>query len=118
QTATLLVAAGTLALTIYLYKVVPKGFFPVQDTGVILGISEAPESISFPAMARHQQELTKVILKDPAVENLTSFIGIDGQNTTMNNGRIQITLKPLDKRDASALQVIRRLQNSLRQVSG
>jgi len=120
QTATLLVAAGTLALTIYLYKVVPKGFFPVQDTGVILGISEAPESISFPAMARHQQELTKVILKDPAVENLTSFIGIDGQNTTMNNGRIQITLKPLEERNGvSAVDVIRRLQPKLAsQVSG
>jgi multidrug efflux pump len=120
QTLTLLVAVGTLVFTIYLYNVVPKGFFPVQDTGVILGISEAPEAISFPAMSHHQQELAKVILKDPAVENLTSFIGIDGQNTTLNNGRIQITLKPLEERNGvSASDVIRRLQPALTsQVSG
>jgi len=119
QTITLLVAAGTFALTVYLYNIVPKGFFPVQDTGVILGISQAPESISFPAMALRQQELTKVILQDPAVQNLTSFIGIDGQNTTMNSGRIQITLKPLEERDASATEVIRRLQPKLAsQVAG
>ena len=114
QTTTLLVALGTLVLTIYLYDIVPKGFFPVQDTGVILGISEAPEATSFPAMARRQQDLAKVILTDPAVENLTSFIGIDGQNTTLNNGRIQITLKPLEERqDVSAVDVIRRLQPKL-----
>ncbi len=114
QTATLLVALGTLVLTIYLYDVVPKGFFPVQDTGVILGISQAPETISFPAMARRQQELAKVILTDPSVENLTSFIGIDGQNTTLNSGRIQITLKPLEERQGvTASDVIRRLQTKL-----
>jgi len=114
QTLTLLVALGTLVLTIYLYAIVPKGFFPVQDTGVILGISQAPDAISFPAMSRRQQELAKVILQDPAVENLTSFIGIDGQNTTLNNGRIQITLKPLEERAGlSALDVIRRLQPKL-----
>jgi len=114
QPATLLVALGTLILTIYLYNVVPKGFFPVQDTGVILGISEAPEATSFPAMGRRQQDLAKVILQDPAVENLTSFIGIDGQNTTLNNGRIQITLKPLEQREGtSAVDVIRRLQPKL-----
>jgi len=120
QTLTLLVALGTLVLTIYLYQIVPKGFFPVQDTGAILGISQAPESISFPAMSRRQQELTKVILQDPAVENLTSFIGVDGQNTTMNNGRIQITLKPIEERTGvSAVDVIRRLQPKLAsQVSG
>jgi len=120
QVATLLVALGTLILTIYLYDVVPKGFFPVQDTGVVLGISQAPETISFPAMARRQQELAKVILTDPAVENLTSFIGIDGQNTTMNSGRIQITLKPLEERQGvSASDVIRRLRTQLNdQVPG
>jgi multidrug efflux pump len=118
QPLTLMVAAGTLALTIYLYMVVPKGFFPVQDTGVILGISQAPETISFIAMGKKQQELARVILQDPAVENLTSFIGVDGQNTTMNSGRIQITLKPLEERKISAVDVIRRLQQSLTQVSG
>ena len=118
QPLTLLVAAGTLALTIYLYIIVPKGFFPVQDTGVILGISQAPETISFIAMGKKQQELARVILQDPAVENLSSFIGVDGQNTTMNSGRIQITLKPLEERKISATDVIRRLQQSLTQVSG
>src|ERR1019366_4981669 len=118
QPMTLLIAVGTLALTVYLYAIVPKGFFPVQDTGVILGISQAPETISFQAMARKQQELAKVILQDPAVENLTSFIGVDGQNTTMNSGRIQITLKPLEQRDTNAVGVIRRLQQSLGQVPG
>jgi multidrug efflux pump len=90
----------------------------VQDTGVILGISQAPETISFIAMGKKQQELAKVILQDPAVENLSSFIGVDGQNTTMNSGRIQITLKPLEERKISAVNVIRRLQQSLAQVSG
>ncbi len=118
QPATLLVAVGTLALTIYMYIIVPKGFFPVQDTGVILGISQAPETISFLAMGNKQQELAKVILQDPAVENLTSFIGVDGQNTTMNSGRIQITLKPLEERKVSAIEVIRRLQQNLSQVAG
>jgi multidrug efflux pump len=118
QPTTLLVAVGTLALTVYLYVIVPKGFFPVQDTGVILGISQAPETISFKAMARKQQELAKIILQDPAVENLTSFIGVDGQNTTMNSGRIQITLKPLEERKTAAIDVIRRLQQNLTQISG
>jgi multidrug efflux pump len=119
QPLTLLVAAGTLALTIYLYIIVPKGFFPVQDTGAILGISQAPETISFPAMSKRQQELVQVIRQDPAVENLTSFIGADGVNTTMNSGRIQITLKPLEQRaDVSAVDVIRRLEPKLEQVAG
>jgi multidrug efflux pump len=120
QTITLLVALGTLVLTIYLYVIVPKGFFPVQDTGAILGISQAPETISFPAMGERQQALAKVILKDPAVESLTSFIGIDGQNTTMNSGRIQINLKPLEERRTdTAGNVIRRLQTELEeQVPG
>ncbi len=117
QPLTLMVAVGTLALTTWLYIIVPKGFFPVQDTGVILGISQAPETISFEAMGLKQQELARVIRQDPAVENLTSFIGIDGQNTTMNSGRIQITLKPLEQR-SNSLEVIRRLQQSLAQVSG
>jgi multidrug efflux pump len=118
QTLTLLVALGTLILTIFLYIVIPKGFFPVQDTGVIQGISQAPASISFEAMARAQQELAKVILQDPAVESLSSFIGADGTNTTLNSGRMSINLKPLDQRDLNASDVVRRLNNSLGQVSG
>ena len=113
QTATLIVAAGTLALTVYLYVVIPKGFFPEQDTGVILGISDASQSISFAAMADRQQALTRVILEDPAVESLSSFIGIDGINTTLNSGRIQINLKPIEERKISASDVIRRLQTRL-----
>jgi multidrug efflux pump len=119
QPLTLLVAVGTLGLTVYLYMVVPKGFFPVQDTGVVLGISQAPETVSFPAMSRRQQELVQVIRQDPAVENLTSFIGADGVNTTMNSGRIQITLKPLEERaGVSAVDVIRRLAPKVQQVAG
>jgi multidrug efflux pump len=119
QPMTLLVAAGTLALTVYLYLIVPKGFFPVQDTGAILGISQAPEDVSFNAMAQRQQDLASVILQDPAVENLTSFIGADGVNTTMNSGRIQITLKPQEQRPGvSSLDVIRRLQPKVAQVAG
>jgi multidrug efflux pump len=118
QPATLIVAAATLVATILLYLVIPKGFFPVQDTGVALGISEATQSISFPAMAERQQALVRVILKDPAVESLSSFIGIDGTNTTMNSGRIQINLKPLEDRHASATDVIRRIQPELEKVQG
>ena len=108
----------TLALTVWLYIIVPKGFFPVQDTGVIQGISEAPQTISFPAMAQRQQALAQVILKDPAVESLSSFIGIDGTNTTLNSGRILINLKPLDERRSDATEVIRRLQPALAKVDG
>jgi multidrug efflux pump len=118
QTLTLLVALGTLVLTIFLYIVIPKGFFPVQDTGVIQGISQAPASISFEAMTKAQQDLAKVILQDPAVESLSSFIGADGTNTTLNSGRMSINLKPLDQRDLSASDVVRRLNNSLAQVNG
>jgi len=118
QGLTLLVAVATLALTIFLYIIIPKGFFPVQDTGVIQGISQAPASISFTAMTKLQQELAKVILQDPAVESLSSFIGADGTNTTLNSGRMSINLKPLDQRDLSASDVIRRLNNSLAQVNG
>jgi len=118
QTATLLVTIGTLAGTLWLYVVVPKGFFPVQDTGVILGISESPQTISFDAMAERQQALAKVILQDPEVESLSSFIGVDGTNTTVNSGRIQINLKPHDERGASASEIIRRLQPKLAEVRG
>jgi multidrug efflux pump len=118
QTATLLVAAATLVLTVLLYVIVPKGFFPVQDTGIIQGISEASQSISFDAMSQRQQALARVILQDPAVESLSSFIGIDGTNSTLNNGRIQINLKPLEERRISASEVIRRLQPKLEKVDG
>ena len=118
QTATLLVALGTLILTIILYILIPKGFFPVQDTGIIQGISEAPQSISFESMSQRQQELARVILKDPAVESLSSFIGVDGTNTTLNSGRIQINLKPLEERRINASDVIRRLQPELDKVDG
>jgi multidrug efflux pump len=118
RTATLVVAIATLGLTVGLYIIVPKGFFPVQDTGVILGISEAPQTVSFAAMAARQQALASVILQDPAVESLSSFIGVDGTNTTVNSGRIQINLKPLDARKISASDVIRRLQPPLAQVEG
>jgi len=113
---TLLIAASTLVFTIWLYVIVPKGFFPVQDTGVIQGISEASQRISFPAMANKQEELARVILKDPAVASLSSFIGVDGSNTTLNSGRIQINLKPLAERGVSASEVMRRLQPELAKV--
>ncbi len=115
---TLAVAAATLALTILLYIVIPKGFFPVQDTGEIQGISEADQSISFTEMSDLQQRLAAVILKDPAVESLSSFIGIDGTNTTLNSGRIQINLKPLTQRNINASDVIRRLQPNLAKIDG
>jgi multidrug efflux pump len=118
QTVTLLVAVATLCLTVWLYIIVPKGFFPVQDTGVIQGISEAQQSISFPAMSLRQQALAQVILKDTAVESLSSFIGVDGTNTTLNSGRILINLKPLENRKVSASEVIRRLQPELAKVDG
>ncbi len=118
RTATLLVAASMLLFTILLYIFVPKGFFPVQDTGVIQGISEAAQNASFPAMADRQQALARVILQDPAVESLSSFIGVDGINTTLNSGRLLINLKPLAERKISASEVIRRLQPKLAQVDG
>ncbi len=118
QFFTLMITIGTLVATIVLFLIVPKGFFPVQDTGVILGISEGPQSISFGNMATRQQDLAEVILKDPAVESISSFIGVDGTNTTLNSGRIQINLKPLDQRKLSASQVIARLQPAVDQVKG
>jgi len=118
QGATLLVAIGLLALTILLYVAIPKGFFPIQDTGAIQGISEASPTISFAAMAERQQALATVILQDPAVESLSSFIGVDGNIPTLNSGRFLINLKPLSQRDGSAADVIRRLQDKLAAVEG
>jgi multidrug efflux pump len=118
QPATLVVTVLTLVLTLLLYVFVPKGFFPVQDTGVILGISDAPQTVSFQNMSDHQQELAKIILQDPDVMSLSSFIGIDGTNTTGNTGRIQINLKPRNQRSVTASEIIRRLQPKLEQVNG
>jgi len=115
---TLLVTISTLVATILLFVVVPKGFFPVQDTGVILGISEGPQTISFTSMAERQQQLVNILLNDPAVDNISSFIGVDGTNTTLNSGRIQINLKPLEDRKISATEVIRRMQPKLTGVEG
>ncbi|HEV2495854.1 MAG TPA: efflux RND transporter permease subunit [Terriglobia bacterium] len=118
QTETLLVAIGTVLLTAALFYIVPKGFFPIQDTGVIQGVSQVAQNVSFQEMATEQQSLAQVILKDPAVESLSSFIGVDGTNTTMNSGRIQINLRPLDERKVNASDVIRRLQPALAKVPG
>jgi multidrug efflux pump len=118
QTITLLGALGILVLTVVLYIVVPKGFFPTQDTGIVQGISQAAPSISFDAMTQRQQDLVKVLLADPAVDSVSSFIGADGTNTTLNSGRIQINLKPLDQRGISATAVIQRLGPKLAQVPG
>lgn len=118
QQQTLWVAGGTLVLTVLLYLWVPKGFFPAQDTGAIQGISEAPQSISFAAMRERQQALVDVLLTDPAVESVASFIGVDGVNTTLNRGRVQINLKPKADRDVDATGVIQRLQATLRNVDG
>jgi multidrug efflux pump len=118
QPLTLLVAVGTLGLTVFLYIVIPKGFFPVQDTGLIQGISEAAPSVSFGAMAQRQQELGAAILKDPDVVSLSSFIGVDGTNTTLNSGRLLINLKPREQRSTSASDVIRRLERETQDVAG
>jgi multidrug efflux pump len=118
QTITLLIAGATLVLTVILYIIIPKGFFPTQDTGVIQGISQTPANTSFGSMAQKQQQLAAVVLKDPAVESLSSFIGADGTNTTLNSGRMSINLKPIDERDLSAADVIRRLNKSLKDVNG
>ncbi|MCD6027100.1 MAG: multidrug transporter subunit MdtB [Solimicrobium sp.] len=118
QRATLWVAIATLVFTIILYIYIPKGFFPLQDTGMIQGISEAPQSISFSAMAKRQQALAQVILQDSEVESLSSFIGVDGVNTTLNSGRMQINLRPLHERQHSATEIIQRLQKQLANVEG
>ncbi|MFO1312851.1 MAG: MdtB/MuxB family multidrug efflux RND transporter permease subunit [Burkholderiales bacterium] len=118
QFATLVVAILTLVVTVVLYVAIPKGFFPVQDTGAIQGISEAPQTVSFAAMAERQQALAEAVLQDPAVASLSSFIGVDGGNATLNSGRMLINLKPRAERDAAATEVIRRLQPRLRKVPG
>jgi len=118
RTITLLAALATLVITIVMFIRIPKGFFPIQDTGVIQGVSEAAQSISFGEMSRRQQALAQVILKDPAVDSISSFIGIDGTNTTLNSGRILINLKPLEERRIGATDVIRRLQPQLADVAG
>ncbi|MBI4755194.1 MAG: MdtB/MuxB family multidrug efflux RND transporter permease subunit [Betaproteobacteria bacterium] len=118
QGATLLVAVATLAVTVLLYVVVPKGFFPSQDTGLIQGISEGPQSISFSAMAERQQALVRAVLEDSAVASVSSFIGVDSVNTTPNSGRMFINLKPASQRDADALEVIRRLKARVEPVHG
>ena len=118
QTLTLFVTLGTLILTLYMYVFVPKGFFPVQDTGVILGISQAPETISFAGMAEKQRQLARLILQDPDVVSLSSFIGVDGTNMTPNSGRIQINLKPREERASDVTQIIRRLSDNVQSVEG
>jgi len=118
QPATLAVAIGTLVLTVILYIIVPKGFFPVQDTGVIQAVTQAPDNVSFQAMIDRQQDLTRIILKDPAVESLSSFVGIDGTNVTLNSGRILINLKPLEQRQVGVSEIIRRLQLATANVTG
>jgi multidrug efflux pump len=118
QTITLLVAVATLILTVLLYINIPKGFFPTQDTGIIQGITQASPSISFPEMEERQQEIAKVLLADPAVLGISSFIGADGTNTTLNSGRVQINLKPLEDRKLSATEVIDRLSPKLEKVAG
>ena len=114
----MLVAAGTLVLSVMLYVFIPKGFFPIQDTGVIRGISEAPQTISFPAMAQLQESLADILLQDPAVSSLSSFIGVDGENDTLNRGRFLINLKPLDERKAGATEIIDRLNARVKRVQG
>lgn len=118
QALTLTIAVLTFILTCILFYIIPKGFFPIQDTGVIQGISEASQSISFPAMVERQQALAQVVLQDPAIENVSSIVGIDSENTSLNSGRMLITLKPKDQRDATAIEIARRLQPKLKQVVG
>jgi multidrug efflux pump len=118
QPLTLVVAVGTVVLTVLLYIVIPKGFFPIQDNGLIQVVTEAPQSISFDAMSERQRALADVILNDPAVESLTSFVGVDGTNPTLNSGRMLINLKPRDQRSATASEIIRRLQHDTQSVAG
>src|SRR4030095_1610921 len=115
---TLLVMLSTVALTGYLYVIIPKGFFPQQDTGQIVGITEAAQDISFPAMAQRQQALVDILLKDPAVESVSNYIGPGGPTATLNQGRVFILLKPASQRDASADQIINRLRPQLARIQG
>ncbi|ALB67410.1 MdtB/MuxB family multidrug efflux RND transporter permease subunit [Cronobacter dublinensis] len=115
---TLGVAVGTLALTVLLWVVIPKGFFPVQDNGIIQGTLQAPQSVSFASMAERQRAVADVILNDPAVESMTSFVGVDGTNPSLNSARLQINLKPLDERDDRVQTVIARLQTAAASVPG
>jgi multidrug efflux pump subunit AcrB len=110
---TLSVAFGTLALSIMLWVFIPKGFFPIQDNGIIQGTLQAPQSASFASMAQRQQQVSAAILKDPAVESLTSYVGVDGTNPALNSARLQINLKPLDERDDRVQTVISRLQKAV-----
>src|SRR6185295_16189693 len=112
------IAIGTIVLTVLLYVVIPKGFFPVQDTGLIQAVTEAPQSISFEAMAKRQNALATAILEDPDVESLSSFIGVDGTNATLNSGRMLINLKPRSQRSLTASQIIRRIQHDTASVQG
>src|SRR3954463_7841083 len=118
QPLTLIVAVGTVVLTVFLYIVIPKGFFPVQDNGLIQAITEAPQSVSFDAMKERQRALADVILNDPDVESLTSFVGVDGTNPTLNSGRMLINLKPRSQRSATASEIIRRVQHETQAVNG
>jgi multidrug efflux pump len=118
QGLTLVVALSTLALTALLYVLVPKGFFPIQDTGLIQVITEAPQAVSYGAMARLQESMARAILKDPDVANLSSVVGVDGSNTTLNSGRMLVSLKPHSARNLTATQIIRRLQNETSRVPG
>ena len=118
QRLTLIVAVATLVITGLLYWLIPKGFFPDQDTGLIQGVSEATESVSYEAMAERQQQLAAAILTDPDVESLSSFIGVDGNNVTLNSGRFLINLKPLDQRSLSATAIIRRLRTETTGIPG
>ncbi|HYC64347.1 MAG TPA: efflux RND transporter permease subunit, partial [Reyranellaceae bacterium] len=118
QTLTLIVAVGTVVLTVLLYVVVPKGFFPTQDTGLIQAVTEGPQSVSFAAMAERQRSLVQEILKDRDVESIASFVGVDGTNATLNNGRMLINLKPHSQRSATATEIMRRIQRSTANVTG
>jgi len=118
QSLILIITVITLGMTLLLFYLIPKGFFPIQDTGIIQGISEAPQSISFAEMSKRQQELVRGVLQDPSIESVSSFIGIDGTNTTLNRGRILMALKPIEKRDISAADIIRNLQPKLAEIPG
>src|SRR4030095_9088839 len=115
---TLLVFLGTLVATGFLFYLVPKGFFPVQDTGVILGVTEAPQTVSFQGLAERQQALVRILLQDPAVESISSFIGVDGHNVTPHSGRAAINLEPLSERRTDVSTIIRRLQARVGDLSG